>query len=124
MASPKSNIEANVRAAILQVGFKMCGENAKYERKMNYAELARRAGVSPKTSKLWWDRRGEFCENGVLCHRERSGRPVHRSFDSPKKVEKALDMCEDLPEGHHQFDVAEKLDCTPRCVFWTCVCVC
>ena len=99
----------------MSIGYQLVGENPKYGEKMNFAKLARKVeGISPHTAKTWWNRRGEFEDSASLQHRPRSGRPKHKNFDSPQKIEKALEMCEDLKEGQHQFDAAAKLKCSER----------
>ena len=54
--------------------------------------------------------------NGVLKPRPKSGRPPHKSFNTPSKVQKALALMEDLPEGKHLQDAAKKLKCHPNTI--------
>ena len=66
---------------------------------MNFAELGRRCEVDKNTATLWWNRRDEFEKTAVLLHKPRMGRPVHKSFNTPQKLQKAFDICEDLPQA-------------------------
>ena len=116
MAS-SSNIPVETRTKILHMGWQMETENPKFKNKMNMNELARRAGVSKNTAKLWWRRRDEFLASGELKHQPRSGRPLHNSFNTPEKLEKALDVLEDLREGEHSPDAAKKLRCCRKTLY-------
>lgn len=48
---------------------------------------------------------------------QRSGRPKHRAFDTKEKVDQAIDLCEDLPDGLGKVDAAKKLGCCEKTLY-------